>query len=125
MVWTRQSHRDADGNEITAFQNIRPTFGGHILPLAGNTYSFVEAGDRNYQHVLIVVPQISDEVMQYITKIQYYILRRGYLISMEFVGKTPKEFHIKFNFLADCASKEAIVNDLSGIDQEKKVKVNN
>jgi len=29
---------DANGNEITAFQNSRPTFGGHILPLIGNIY---------------------------------------------------------------------------------------
>ena len=48
---------DADGNQITAFQNIRPVFGGHILPIVGNTYDFVESGDRNYQHVLIVRPQ--------------------------------------------------------------------
>ncbi len=48
---------DANGNEITAFQNSRPTFGGHILPLIGNIYEFVEAGDRNYRHVLIVMPQ--------------------------------------------------------------------
>ncbi|MCF6216067.1 MAG: hypothetical protein L3J58_07825 [Emcibacter sp.] len=53
-----------------------------------------------------------DEVMKYLTKIQYYIFRRGYLISMTFIGKTEKKFDISFNFLADCISRKAIVSDL-------------
>jgi len=52
---------------------------------------------------------------QFRSKLQDLVLERGRLISMEYIRKTRKEFDIKFSFLADCESKEVIMNNLSRI----------
>jgi len=54
----------------------------------------------------------ADKAWEYILKMQDLIYRRGHLVFMQYVGKSPGNFDIIFSFSGDCSSKDEIVTDL-------------
>jgi len=84
---------------------------------------FLDGEQKEYSCQVTMLKEFNstDERMEYLTKVQYYILRRGHLIFMTSMEKIEEKFRIEFNFLADCKSKNEIVKKLLDIvSQDKK-----
>ena len=60
----------------------------------------------------------ADAGLQFRNKLQDIVLRRGYFIGLFYFPKSKTEFDIRYDFFANCISKDAIITELLKIIPE-------